>query len=150
MNDRLPQELVEFVRANTAMSLGTVGSEGIPTVADVFYAVGPDMSLYFVSSPRSRHAANIQRDGRVAATIRAPETLWTRIQGVQVEGQCTPLVGTESAAAYARYVATFPYVLTHPTLLQALGKVVLYRLTPTWVRWIDNTRDFGDYREFVL
>ena len=150
MTGRVPDVVVEFIRAHTTMSLGTTGIQGEPQVADVYYTVGNDLSLYFVSSLNSRHSANIKRDNRIAATIFAPGNGWRDIRGVQIEGHCCRLTGSKSVAAYARYVAAFPYVLSDPTLVRALKKVEMYQLAPTWLRWIDNSLDFGDYLEFYL
>ena len=150
MTGQIPDEVIEFIREHTTMSLGTIGEQGEPQVADVYYAVGNDLGLYFVSSSKSRHTTNMSRDSRVAATIHNSGGDWQSIRGVQIQGHCTRLTGGSAIAAFARYAAAYPYVLSDPTLVRAFKKVEMYRMAPNWIRWIDNSRSFGDYQEFHL
>jgi uncharacterized protein YhbP (UPF0306 family) len=49
-----------------------------------------------------------------------------------------------------RYVAKFPFVLADAALARALQKVAMYRITPDWLRWIDNTTGLGHNQEWTL
>jgi uncharacterized protein YhbP (UPF0306 family) len=139
-----------FVAEQHVLTLATLGSDGQPQATDVYYVQSDDLNLYFISIPGSRHAANIARDPRVAATIHADSARWRDIRGVQLEGVCARLSGAERAAAYARYTARFPFVLADAALARALQKVGMYRLAPHWLRWIDNSLGLGHNQEWVL
>lgn len=146
--DELATRLHAFLAAHTVLTLATVGPNGEPQAADVYYACPAGLVLYFVSAPDSRHATNIARDPRVAGTVHAPSVGWRDIRGVQLEGLCARLRGKEQAEGWMHYLKRFPFILTDPTLLSALKKVSVYRITPCWLRWIDNSVALGHRVEF--
>ncbi len=139
-----------FLSSQHTLTLATIGPDGRPQAADVYYAETGDLGFYFVSLPGSRHAANIARDPRVAATIHADSTRWRDIRGVQLEGTCARVSGVERAAAYARYTAKFSFILADAALARALQKVELYHITPHWLRWIDNSLGLGHNQEWIV
>jgi len=148
-NNKLFQ-LRAFLAGHTAMTLATVGPDGAPHATDVYYAETGDLGLYFVSIPGSRHARNLARDPRVAATIHADSTRWRDIRGVQLEGVCSRVTDEERVAAWAHYTAKFSFMLADAALAGALQKVDMYRVTPHWLRWIDNTTGLGHNSEWRL
>jgi len=97
-----------------------------------------------------RHVANIARDPRVACTIHASSTRWRDIRGIQMEGTCSRLAAPQSARAWACYLARFPFVVTDTLLTAALEKVDIYRITPHWLLWIDNSVSLGHKVEYRL
>ena len=146
-NDKLLQ-LPVFLAGHTAMTLATIGPDGAPHATDVYYAETGDLELYFVSIPGSRHARNLARDPRVAAAVHADSTRWRDIRGVQLEGVCSRVTDEERTAAWARCTAKFPFMLADAALAGALQKVNVYRVTPHWLRWIDNTTGLGHNLEW--
>jgi hypothetical protein len=138
-----------FLAERQTLTLATLGPGGRPQAADVYYAETDDLSFYFVSLPGSRHAANIARDPRAAATIHADSRLWRDIRGVQLEGTASRIAGAERAHAYARYTTKFPFVLADAALARALQRVDMYRITPHWLRWIDNSLGLGHNQEWL-
>lgn len=150
MADDFLRQVHSFLADHTTLTLATIGPEGEPHAADLYYAQTGDLILYFISVPGSRHAGNVARDPRVAATIHADSTRWRDIRGVQLEGRCVRVAVTERATAWAHYTAKFPFVLTDAALARALQKVGVYRITPHWLRWIDNTTGLGHNQEWVM
>jgi uncharacterized protein YhbP (UPF0306 family) len=148
MTDDLLRQLHAFLADHTTLALATTGPDGEPQVADMYYAETDDVTLYFVSAPDSRHASNLARDPRVAATIHADSTRWRDIRGVQLEGTCTRVAGAERARAWSRYTAKFPFVLADLVLARALQGVEMYRITPCWLRWLDNSIGLGHNQEW--
>ncbi len=139
-----------FLAEHTTLTLATIGQSGAPQAADLYYVETESLTLYFVSVPGSRHAANVARDPRVAATIHADSTRWRDIRGVQLEGTCMRVTGPERAGAWARYSAKYPFVLADAALARALQKVDMYRISPDWLRWIDNSLGLGHNQEWVM
>jgi len=139
-----------FLAERHILTLATVGPDGRPQAADLYYAEADDLTLYFVSAPSSRHVANLAPNPRVAATIHADSIQWRDIRGLQLEGTCTRVAAAERADAWARYMAKFPFVLADAALARALQKVDVYRITPQWLRWIDNTARLGHNQEWVI
>jgi uncharacterized protein YhbP (UPF0306 family) len=132
------------------LTLATLGPDGDPQAADLYYAETDDLTLDFVSIPGSRHTVNIARNPRVAVTIHVDSSQWRDIRGVQLQGTCALVTGADRARAWARYCAKFPFVLADAALARALDKVSVYRITPRWLRWIDNTASLGHNREWVM
>jgi uncharacterized protein YhbP (UPF0306 family) len=127
------------------MAVSTFGPEG-PWSAAVFYA-SRELTLYFVSSPKSRHALDLARDPRAAAAIHEDYRDWRAIQGIQLAGTVERLEGAEREAALACYREKFAF-LNNPIpalapVLAALGKAACYRLTPSELHFIDNSAGFG-------
>ena len=152
MNDKLLQ-VRAFLAEQTTMTLATIGPGGAPQAADLYYvhyAETDDLALYFVSVPGSRHARNLARDARVAVAIHAPATRWRDIRGVQMEGMGAHVSDAERVVAWARYTAKFPFVLADAALAGALQKVAMVRVTPHWLRWIDNAAGLGHNLEWRL
>ena len=139
-----------FLAEQNTLTLATLGPDGDPQATDLYYAETGDLSLYFVSVPGSRHAANIARCPRVAVTIHADSNLWRDIRGLQLEGVCALVTGAGRAKAWARYTSKFPFVLADAALSRAFAKVSVYCITPHWLRWIDNTTGLGHNQEWTL
>ena len=56
---------LSYLQTHHVMTLATRGPIGL-SAATVFY-VNDEFTLYFLSSPASRHSQNIENSGRVAA-----------------------------------------------------------------------------------
>jgi uncharacterized protein YhbP (UPF0306 family) len=139
------EKALAYLSAHHVMSLSTCGADG-PWAAAVFYA-SRDFTLYFVSSPQSRHARDLALDPRCAAAIHEDYRDWQAIRGIQLSGTVERLEGAERDAALACYRAKFGF-LTNPgaaaaPVLEALGKAACYRLTPGELHFVDNTTGFG-------
>jgi len=140
-----------YLARHRVATLATQGPEG-PWAAAVFY-VNVDFDLIFLSSPRSRHAADLARDGAAAATVQEDSADWRAIQGVQCGGRAVALDGDAMRQAQALYAARFPIARPGPDapapIAAALAKVQWYRFIAAHVYWIDNAAGFGK-REQVL
>ena len=151
MTEAVWETVRTFLDAHTTLTLATLGETGAPQAADLYYARLDDrLQLCFISTLSSRHVANIARDPRVACTVHAVASRWRDIRGLQMEGSCTRLSGTAAARAWTRYVARFPFVLADTLLSAALARVDIHVITPSWLRWIDNSERLGYRVEFDL
>lgn len=133
-------------------TLATTGAQGVWAAA-VFY-VHDDWNLFFLSSPTSRHCANLLDNDRVAATIQADHADWPGIKGVQLEGRVRALSGADERHARHRYGEKFPIVgklaQAPEAIVKALAKVRWYQITPQRLFYIDNTLGFGHREELDL
>ena len=139
------ERALAYLAAHNVMTLATTGPEG-PWAAAVFYA-SREFDLYFVSSPRSRHAIDLERSPNAAAAIHEDYRDWRAIRGIQLSGTAVRLQGAEREAALACYREKFNF-LNNPVaelapVLEALGKAACYRLTPSELHFIDNATGFG-------
>jgi len=138
--------IATFLDANHVMSLATCGAEG-PHAASVFY-VRDGLALLWVSDPKSRHSTELEANARVAATVAPDYFDYDDIRGVQISGQAR-VITDASERANARLIlhARYPFLKQMSESQQALRgayqRVEFYRLEPTRLVLIDNSRGFG-------
>ena len=153
MTGALHARVDAFLAAHHVMTLATVGEHG-PWAAAVFYAPQRSAScwdLFFLSAPRTRHAADLARDPRVAITIQRDYDDWPEITGVQAEGRVERLDGDARDHARALYAQRFPLVARAPArIAEALARVQWYRVVPARMFLIDNRLGFGNRDEVDL
>lgn len=145
------QRALDYLAAHRVATVATHGPEG-PWAAAVFYA-SRGFDLYFLSSPRSRHAGDIALSGRAAATVQEDYAEWSEIMGIQLEGAVEMLSGSEEARAKSLYASKFPFTsgaaAAPDAIVTALARVRWYRLVATRAWFVDNTLGFG-HRDQVL
>ncbi|HUY03102.1 MAG TPA: pyridoxamine 5'-phosphate oxidase family protein [Rhodocyclaceae bacterium] len=145
-------QALDYLRLHRVATLASIGAEG-PWAAAVFY-VNDGFTLYFLSSPGSRHCANLTQDARVAATVQEDYADWRQIKGIQLQGTVELLAGEEEASARKLYGGKYPLVGriggAPAAIVQALAKVRWYRLVPARLYFIDNAAGFGHRDEIAL
>jgi len=148
--DDLRPALSAFLASQSTMALATAGDQdGRPQVAPLFFASDEALNLYWVSSPDSRHSANIAGWNDVSAAIYAPTWDWVGIKGVQIAGDAQVVTDDEERRHALRvYSAKFPFVKDQ--FMDLIENSVFYVLRPTWLRWLDNERRFGYKQEYRL
>ena len=152
MDVKLPPQVADYLAGHNVMTLATQGPDG-PWAAAVFYAVDGD-SLIFLSSPATRHARNFEHDRRCAATIQDDTADWKAVKGIQLEGSVELLEADAAREARARYAEKFPLVAplvaVPPSIAEALARISWYRLIPTRMYFVDNSRGFGHRDEYSV
>jgi uncharacterized protein YhbP (UPF0306 family) len=145
MRDTPRQRALGYLRDHHVLTLASHGGEGLWAAA-VFY-VSDGFTLYFLSSPASRHCLNLAQDARVSATIQEDYADWPEIQGVQLEGSASEICGDAERLARKLYGEKFPVVgnlaLAPAAIVKALAKVRWYRIAPDRFYFIDNSAGFG-------
>jgi len=155
--DEPRERIARFLVAHTTMTLATVGPDGAPAAAAVFYAHDNALNLYFLSEERTQHGQNMLAHPQVAAAIHADGQDWRAIRGVQVRGTANLVAAGELAHAAAGYGRKYAFVATllagsgGPGVLAGpLSKARFWVLRPSWLRLIDNTVRFGFKEEWTL
>lgn len=138
--------IAAFLDANHVVSLATCGPDG-PHAASVFY-VRDGLALLWVSHPKSRHSAELVANASVAATVAPDYFEFADIRGVQISGQAHVITdASERAKARLMLQARYPSLKRMsegpPALREAYQRVEFYRLEPTRLVLIDNSRSFG-------
>ena len=137
--------LATFLSAHSTLSLATVGPDGQPLAASLFYVSDAGLSVYWVSGPQSRHSRNLEHNPRAALTVHNTTWTWTEIAGVQLEGSVAVVApGPAWQAAWDRYLLKFPFV---GDFQAEVSRSNFYHFTPAWARLIDNTQGFGHKEE---
>jgi general stress protein 26 len=78
------QELEEFLRTERTVRVGTVGPDGAPHVAPLWF-VWHEGAMYFNSLKRSRRSKDLERGSRVAACVDAGDT-YAELRGAVLYG----------------------------------------------------------------
>ena len=134
----------EFIESHNTMTIATVG-KGSAAAAAVFYApIKENTALIFVSNENSEHIVNSNETPKCAATIQEDGLEWSEIKGLQIKG--TIALAKEKYWNY--YFEKYPYIKTDKTLSKALEKVKLYEFKIKWARLIDNSKGFGNRKEY--
>jgi|SRR5579862_4383134 len=146
MNAETAIRIAALLDANHVASLATSGPDG-PHAASVFY-VRDGLALLWVSDPKSRHSTELAANARVAVTVAPDYFDYDEIQGVQISGRASVMSG-ESERAKARLMleARYPCLKRMsegpPALREAYQRADFFRLEPTRLVLIDNSRGFG-------
>jgi len=141
----LRERTLDYLAGHHVMSLASC-AQGAPWAAAVFYA-SDNFTFYFLSAAHTRHTVELAANPRVAATIHEDYRYWPEIRGVQLEGEATQLTGSERQQAISCYARKYPDVgdvATAPApITKALQGVSWYRIVPSALYFIDNSRGFG-------
>jgi uncharacterized protein YhbP (UPF0306 family) len=130
-----------FIRKHHVMTVATVGGDGEPWVAHVFYAWSKELRCFvFMSNPDTRHTGEMIENSRVAAAIALETKVVGRLQGLQIEGEVSRAGEDDKdfAAIRHEYLRRFPYAVAI--------EQQLWRLDPTLIKLTDNTLGFGKKR----
>jgi uncharacterized protein YhbP (UPF0306 family) len=158
VTDDVRAAIGRMLAAHHTLTLAT-SHDGKPWSAAVFYASDAAFNLYFVSDVRTRHAREMAANPRVALAINADVDNWDDVRGLQIEGTATPVEGVERARALALYLAKFasvkalfeaPRSADEQAIAARLKATEFWRITPTYIRLIDNARGFGFRQELNL
>jgi hypothetical protein len=148
MNDDLRPTLQQFLEQQSTLSLATVNDQGEPEVAPLFYVSDERHNLYWLSNTTVRHSLNLTARPQVAATIYPIVWQWSDIIGVQIQGRAEAITDERvREQIMTLYLRKF---LLPASFDAAIAASTLYVLRPHWIRWIDNSVEFGYKSEFTL
>jgi len=146
MNSEFEQQVVTFLAAHHVLSLATAGPDGAHA-ANLFYACD-GLALIWVSDTTARHSRHIDADPRVAATIAGDHTTFATIRGLQIAGHAQKIVPEDARARHLKLMEDrYPFLRKleggSAKLRDAYARTAIYRLQPTRITLIDNTKGFG-------
>jgi uncharacterized protein len=135
-----------FLDSHHILSLATLGPDG-PHAVNLFY-VRDEYSLLWVSDPSSRHSIHLEHQPRATATIANDCLDYSRINGLQVFGEANKIAdATECEQSRRRLELRFPFMSdlgdAPDRLRDAYRRAEFYRLKPSRIVLIDNSRGFG-------
>jgi uncharacterized protein YhbP (UPF0306 family) len=150
--DGLPARIPAELLALPLVTLATVGADGAPHAASVYFAADADaeggsLHLYFFSSAASQHGRDLAANPAAALTLSPVVEGWRDIYGMQMRGEAHPVpAGPQWEHAFQLYLARFPFAAR---LKQVIARNTLYVFTPQWLRLVDNSRGFGFTEEWT-
>ena len=123
---------LKFIRKHHLLTLATVNGEGMPYVANCFYAYDKERNLFiFTSDTTTRHGKEMEENANVALSIVLETRVVGRIQGLQIVGRAQ----RGDSKAQATYIKRFPYT--------AVAPLSLWMVRPKMMKLTDNTLGFG-------
>lgn len=135
------EQVVEFLQSQNILTLATVTKDELPCATPLFYLLHGDIRLYWVSSASSLHSQNLLSGREVAAAVYATTDRWKQIHGVQMRGAVQIITDSlERKEVLRSYAKRFRL---GRILRLAMSQSTLYRLVPSWIRLLDNSRQFG-------
>lgn len=152
----------DFLLEQSVLTLSIVDNVSCwaaPVLYAVEFSTGA-FSLYFLSSDSSRHIQALAYDDQVAASIYADyQGRWQSICGMQMKGQVSVVETAHQEYGHEAYFSRFPEIkelIDHPTNEQeqrigaAFAKSHLYRFSPNFVRFINNSDRFAGRTEWQI
>ena len=128
----MDERFIKFIKKHHVLTLATVNGEGMPYVANCFYAYDAKRNLFiFTSDLTTRQGAEMAADGRVALSIVLETRVVGRVQGLQIVGRAEH--GDDEARKC--YIKRFPYA--------AMADLEIWMVAPTMMKLTDNTLGFG-------
>jgi uncharacterized pyridoxamine 5'-phosphate oxidase family protein len=137
--DEQKKKVLEFIGSQGLGVISTVGADGKPEAAVIGVSEMDDLSLIFGTFNTYRKYKNLKSNSRVAVVIG-----WTDVT-VQYEGVATELVGESKERAKQIHIKKSP----HSVKFGDLPEQRFFKVTPTWIRYTDYSRDsiYGDIFE---
>lgn len=128
----LDERIIKFIKRHHVLTLATVNSEGMPYVANCFYAYDKRRNLLiFTSDETTRHGGEMSANGNVAVSIVLETRVVGRVEGLQITG----IAERGDNEAKLCYIKRFPYA--------AVAPLTLWMVRPTMMKLTDNTLGFG-------
>lgn len=142
---QIEREIDTLLQESRTATVATVDDHGQPHAANVQYVHDEQRRFYFVSDHQSAHSRHIARTGKVALTIYAHDDHRPdQIHGLQLHGSAQVLTDPEDRRrARDLYMRKYNFIATNADLQRAVDAQQFYRVTPSWIRWIDNRCGFG-------
>lgn len=142
----LHQSIGDVLAKGYVLSLGTADEDG-PWVSDVLYVCDADWSVYWASSPQSRHSKAIERLGQAAATVTISTGPGQKDLGVQMAGPASRRGRDLGPGLVLKYLRKYrPGLSEVSTAL--IGGQDWYVLSPRYVVLVDQAR-YGFARQRV-
>jgi|SRR3990172_2423026 len=139
--------ILSLLSETRALTLATLDPDGRPRATPLFFAFDEQAALIFLSDRETQHCRNLKRDPSVAAALYPEVSDWHELRGLQIQGVASVVPVADRGSALSLYTARFAFV---GALAEVVARSEVYRLSPTWVRLVDNRQRFGYKREWTL
>jgi uncharacterized protein len=150
-DERIARSIFRILRENVLCSMSTVAPGNRAHINTAYFCHTPDLVLYFLSDPASRHSRNLDRNSSLAMTIfRSAQEWGGQDRGLQLVGTCRRTIGRGAKEAERFYAARFPpYAQWMKGMSPAerrqaalLRSYAFYRFLPSRIKILDE-KEFG-------
>ena len=130
----MPQSAYEYLASHELLTVATASADGVPHASPVFY-VSDGPVVWFSTADNTQTGQNLAANPYASIAVADapdPGEDWSHARGLQIWGPVTRLDGDETAAAQAKFAASYSH----------LGDKALdspfYRLDPSEVHYVHN------------
>jgi uncharacterized protein YhbP (UPF0306 family) len=142
------QVIREFLETQSTLTLATVNAAGHPETAPVFYVSDEQFNLYWLSGTSVAHSVNLSAHKQVSGSICPMIWQWEDIVGLQIKGEAEA-ISDERVREQILLIYLRKFQLP-PTFDSIIASSTLYVLRPSWMRWVNNSVQFGYKTELDL
>ena len=131
----IDKKIISFIKKHHILTLATA-NKNTPYCCTCFYVYSEKENKFFITSEKdTRHINEALQQPIVAGTIALETSIIGKIQGLQLTGTIRKISGEETKKAKSIYIKKFP--------VAALTKLVLWGITPDFIKFTDNRLGFG-------
>lgn len=144
MKDDIKKEAISYLSRHLYANLATISAENQqqPHASTIAY-FNDGLELYFVTSLQTEKFRNIAKNPRVSLTVDEDEADWSRITGLQIEGEAEVLTTEKIADIVPQFLGKFPYAKTLPPNPESR----FIRIMPKKI-WLINYRKAFGHRDY--
>jgi uncharacterized protein YhbP (UPF0306 family) len=145
MTDDMKKEVVSYLSRHLYANLATISAEdpNQPHASSIAY-VNDGLNLYFVTSLQTEKFRNISANPKIALTVDEDEADWTKITGIQLEGEAEVLSSDRIAEIAGPFLEKFPFARTLPQNSESR----FIKITPKKIWVLDYRKGFG-HRDYM-
>jgi PPOX class probable F420-dependent enzyme len=112
-----PQEVLQFLTANTVLQVATVGKDGWPHVAPMWYVMDGER-VVFRSFTKSQKIVNLKRNPSFTALVETGDE-YSQLRGVMIKAQARLIDDPDYVVSiYGALAAKYPMINDTPMELQ--------------------------------
>ena len=137
----MDQDALDYMGSKKTLTLATCGSDG-PWAATLTY-VNDEADVFVWTRPSSSTARHVDENPTVAFAIDEYTEDWRDTKGIQARGQCSVVEGEDLAKVADLFGQKFPELRPGAT-----SAVVFYRISPSSLEYIDNSRGVEEASDF--
>ena len=149
-----PDEVQQFLSANKVLQVATLGGDGWPHVAPMWYVID-DGKVVFRSFTKSQKIVNLSRNSNLTVLVETGDD-YSQLRGVMIKGEARLVTDPEYVlSVYGGLAAKYPMINDTPTQLDATaleaafgrfaGKNTAVIVDPVKVITWDHTKLGGGY-----
>jgi len=144
---------MQFLRSNSVAVISTVASDGQPESATIYFVVNGKFTFYFMTKNFSRKYTNLETNPKVALVIGTEnEPVTAQIQGT-AEKITDPKEFDKAMSLLEQNFLKNEFVAPLFQLSPEKNDIIIYRITPSWMRWLDLRSDKekvdGDFIQII-
>jgi uncharacterized protein YhbP (UPF0306 family) len=131
----------DYLRSHYQMVLATTGE--FPWIATLYYSVGDDFTLYFLSNPNTVHCRHIALNKHVAIAIAdAPQKPNAKKKGLQIYGTAE-MIDEEHKITHAlnlwkQTLGVTSSLYTYEQMMKNAIKGRMYKVTPKQIKFFNE------------